>query len=128
MICDITGSDIPTIFAKHGEQIFRDVESLATDRASAEFGAVIATGGGVPLRRANVHSLRQNGKIYFIDRPLSALIPTEDRPTAKSLEDIAKRYAERYELYRSVADVTVSADRSAEEVAECIIADFLKRT
>lgn len=126
MITSIAGADITTIFEKRGEEVFRDIESLAADRACAECGKVIATGGGVPLRAANVHSLRENGKIYFIDRPLSALIPTEDRPTASTKDAIAKRYAERYELYKSVADVTVDASGTAEETAERIIADFLK--
>ena len=107
---------IPKIFEKLGEPTFRDLESAAVMRAAEKTSAVIATGGGAPLREKNLAALRQNGKIYFLDRPLSALLPTEDRPLAKSAEDIKKLYKERYEIYRAAADVIINADASAEAV------------
>ena len=125
-ISELSGKDIPTIFSERGEEVFRDIESLAIDRASAECGKVIATGGGAILRRANVSSLRENGKIYFIDRPLAKLMPTEDRPLASDKEAIARRYAERYDKYKAAADLTVSEDESAEVIAKIILKDFLK--
>ena len=125
-VCELAGMDIPTIFEKRGENVFRDVESLATDRASAEYGKVISTGGGVILRRNNVTSLRENGRIYFIDRPLAKLLPTGDRPTASSIEAIANLYAERYDKYVKCADVTVNGDADPEEIANTILNDFLK--
>ena len=107
---------IPKIFEKLGEPTFRDLESAAIMRAAEKTSAVIATGGGAPLREKNLAALRQNGKVYFLDRPLSALLPTEDRPLAKSAEDIKKLYKERYEIYRAAADVIINADASAEAV------------
>ena len=107
---------IPKIFEKLGEPTFRDLESAAIMRAAEKTSAVIATGGGAPLREKNLAALRQNGKIYFLDRPLSALLPTEDRPLAKSAEDVKKLYKERYEIYRAAADVIINADASAEAV------------
>lgn len=107
---------IPKIFEKLGEPTFRDLESAAVMRAAEKTSAVIATGGGAPLREKNLAALRQNGKIYFLDRPLSALLPTEDRPLAKSAEDVKKLYKERYEIYRAAADVIINADASAEAV------------
>lgn len=47
----------------------------------------------------NVFRLRQNGKIYFLDRPLEQIIPTSDRPLALDREAIKKRYDERYDTY-----------------------------
>ena len=107
---------IPKIFEKLGEPTFRDLESAAVMRAAEKTSAVIATGGGAPLREKNLAALRQNGQIYFLDRPLSALLPTEDRPLAKSAEDVKKLYKERYEIYRAAADVIINADASAEAV------------
>lgn len=125
VICELSGKEISTIFKESGEKHFRDLESEAVRLVSAESGIIIATGGGAPLRWENVSSLSENGRIYFIDRPLSSLIPTADRPTASTKADIEKRYSERYEIYRKSADVTVDADCTAEEVAEKIIKDFM---
>ncbi len=120
------GKSIPKIFAENGEKYFRDAESGAIKEASLNCGAVIATGGGAILREENVDALRENGRIYFIDRPLSALIPTEDRPLSSSREDIEKRYNERYAIYRASADKIISADKDAAAVAREITEDFLK--
>ena len=111
-----SGMSIPEIFEKHGESVFRDLESAAVMKAAAKTSVIIATGGGAPLRKANIDALRQNGRIYFLDRPLKELLPTEDRPLAKSAEDIKRLYSQRYEIYTQCADVTVNADASAEAV------------
>ena len=116
---------ISDIFSESGEKSFRDAESEVVAELSARCGAVIATGGGAILRKSNVSNLSKNGKIYFIDRPLNKLIPTDDRPLSKNYDDIKKRYEERYDIYRNSADVIISADASPELVAEQIIGDFL---
>ena len=126
LIVKAAGTDIPTIFSLHGETGFRDMESDAVRLASLEFGRVIATGGGAILRAENVRALKQNGRIYFIDRPLSELIPTDDRPLSSTREAIEKRYSERYELYLGAADVRVPVIGTASEVAETILENFRK--
>ena len=125
LIVEQSGMAIPDIFDKHGERVFRDMETAAIRSVAPISGTVIATGGGAPLRAENVHALRQNGIIYFIDRPLSSLMPTEDRPLASSAEAIAKRYEERYDIYRAACDVHIDADCTAEEVSEKILSHFL---
>jgi shikimate dehydrogenase len=111
---------IPDIFREKGEDYFRELEAEIIKEISLKNGAVISTGGGAVLREENISALRENGKIYFIDRPLSALMPTEDRPLASSKEAIEKRYKERYPIYTASADYTVSADCNAECVANKI--------
>ena len=88
--------------------------------ASTSVGAIIATGGGAILREENLAALRQNGRLYFLDRPLSALTPTSSRPLASDFEAIKARYSERYDTYRTVADEIIDASRSAEAVAKAI--------
>lgn len=119
--------DIPSIFREDGEAAFRDLESEVIREVSALTGAVIATGGGAILRKENVQALKENGKIYFIDRPLDALIPTLDRPTASSKEAITKRYNERYSIYKSAADIRIDAARDAQSVAKSLTEDFLSQ-
>ncbi len=120
------GVDIPTIFANNGEGYFRDLESKTIEDVSKLNGLVIATGGGAVLRNTNVDSLKQNGKIYFIDRSLENLMPTEDRPLSSTREAIEKRYNERYQIYKESADVIVNGDGSVNEVAEEIYKEYLK--
>lgn len=120
------GMSIPEIFEKHGEKYFRDAEMRAVKSASLLSGRVIATGGGAILREENIDALRENGKIYFIDRPISDLIPTSDRPLSSDRESIEKRYRERYGIYCSVADTVIKVTTDADGVAKSITEDFLK--
>jgi len=117
---------IPEIFSTYGEKRFREIESEVINEVSARTGAIIATGGGAPLKRENVDALSQNGRIYFIDRPLEKLIPTDDRPLSSTKEAVEKRYAERYDIYVSSSDVKIDASSEAEAVADKILEDFLK--
>ena len=126
MIVKRTGMDIPTIFNSFGESRFRELECEAVSEAGSRGGRVIATGGGAVLRRENVLLLKQNGRLFFLDRPLHLLVPTEDRPLGKSREDIEKRYAERYGIYTASADETVIADSAPEVVANTVLELFFK--
>lgn len=126
LLVENKGEKISDIFSKQGEQAFRDLETQAIEQVGVQTGVVIATGGGAILREQNIDALKQNGKLYFIDRPLEKLIPTEDRPLSQTKEAVGKRYKERYPIYNSVCDCRVDADCQAEEVAEKIIGDFTK--
>ena len=117
---------IPDIFERFGEAHFRILESEAIAEISKKTSAVIATGGGAILKEENICRLRQNGRIYFLDRPLSSLIPTSDRPTASSKEMIEKRYNERYGIYSSVCDKKIDSSVAPAAVAAAIIEDFCK--
>lgn len=99
-----TGMSISDIFAKYGEKKFRDIETKIVCEASQKSGLIIATGGGCVLKKENIDFLKQNGKIYFLDRPLEKLIPTGDRPTADSIDKIKKLFENRYEIYQRTAD------------------------
>lgn len=118
------GKSVSDIFKENGEAEFRRLESEIIDEVSAKTGVIISTGGGAVLNGSNVTSLRKNGKLYFIDRPLESLLPTSDRPLASTREDIEKRYAERYNIYTSAADARILADCDAECVADKIERNF----
>ncbi|MBO5945351.1 MAG: shikimate dehydrogenase [Clostridia bacterium] len=117
---------IAAIFADEGESCFRDLESCAIGSVADMHTSVIATGGGAILREKNVDNLKLNGRLYFIDRPLDALIPTSSRPLASSIDAIQRRYHERYGIYKSTADKVIDACCSPDEVANKIKEDFLK--
>ena len=119
------GKSIPEIFSEDGEAVFRDLET-AVLREDLRYrnGCILATGGGTILRDENVALLRQNGRLYFLDRPLKDLLPTEDRPLASSAEAIQKRYAERYDRYLAIADRQIAVEGDAASVALAIRKDF----
>ena len=120
------GRRIADIFKESGEAAFRDMESDAVLDAAARTSVIIATGGGAILREENVEALRQNGRLYFIDRDPEELIPTSSRPLSSDREAIMKRYNERYGIYSSVCDVHIKVDTDAPGVADRIKEDFLK--
>ncbi len=99
------GKPIPQIFENEGEKAFRDLESAVIKEVASLQHTVIATGGGVVLRKENVEYLRQNGKIIFIDRPLKYLITTDDRPLSNNADALKKRFIERYDIYKETADI-----------------------
>ncbi len=113
--------EISYIFAKQGETSFRDMETEAVKEASASCGCIISTGGGAILRDKNIDALKSNGRVFFIDRPLKCLVPTDDRPLARDASAIKKRYEERYQKYCSSADVIIDADCTPDAVAQKIL-------
>lgn len=122
-----TGRSIPDIFENDGEKVFRDIESAVLEKNLANVsGAVIATGGGAILRGENVTRLRRNGRLYFLNRPLSQLLPTPDRPLASSAEAIEARYRERLPKYLATADVELKTDGVAEHAVTDIRKEFGK--
>ncbi len=98
---------ITEIFATVGEEGFRRLEAEVIKEVSLLNDCIISTGGGAVLKQENIENLRQNSIICFIDRDLSELVPTADRPTADSRESIINRYNERIEIYRSSCDFSV---------------------
>ena len=120
LIGETYGKAPAQIITEQGEQVFRDMESQIIRDVSAHTGCVIATGGGAVLRWENIELLRRNGRIIFLDRPVSHLLPTEDRPLSSSKEAILQRYNERYPLYCAAADKTVAGSTPEDTVKELL--------
>ena len=115
---------ISQIFEDSGETSFREIESEIIFDIAKTQSKVIATGGGAVLRSINTDALKQNGKLYFLDRPLSDLVTTDDRPLSSNRNDLEKRYNERYDIYCSSCDVHVEASGSVSDVVKIIKEDF----
>ena len=115
---------ITDIFSEFGESYFRDVEKNVIRNISMLNSQIISTGGGAVLNPENIENLKGNSRIYFLDRPLDMLITTSDRPLSSNRTDLEKRYNERYELYKSSADVIIDGSGTVEEVAKLIEEDF----
>lgn len=126
LILEKIGMPIADFFKAQGEEAFRNIESEVIASLALKNGTVIATGGGAILREKNIDLLKQNSRIYFLDRPLEQLITTADRPLSNNKADLEKRYNERYELYKKYADACIDGAGSIEAVAKEILEEFFK--
>ncbi|MGM9632644.1 MAG: shikimate kinase [Eubacteriales bacterium] len=120
------GMTIAQYFENHSEGDFRDIESEITKEVSKHNGAVIATGGGCVLRGENIRALRQNGRIYMLDRSPDLLAPDFSRPLARSDEAIKELYCQRYGVYTSECDVKINSNVPSQDVAALIREEFSK--
>ena len=118
------GTSISDYFAKNGEEAFRDLETEVLRDVAKETGIVISTGGGAILKEENVSALRANGRIYFLDRSLEHLFPTDDRPLSRSKSDLTALFEKRYPIYMSAKDVRIDGNGTPNEVAELIRKEF----
>ena len=116
------GLCIPEIFQREGEEGFRQKEAATLARLGKEGGLVLATGGGCVTRQENKASLRQNGRIYFIERDLSRL-SREGRPLSLGA-DLSEMYQKRLPLYQDFADATVKLEEDGQGAAQKIWEDF----
>lgn len=115
---------IPEIFASVGESGFRDLETTAIRSLATRQRMVIATGGGAVLRAENMQLLKENGRIYFLDRSLDKLVTTDDRPLSSNRVDLERRYRERYDIYTGCCDRHVDADGTVDEIVRWIREDL----
>lgn len=120
------GKTIPEIFASEGEDGFRNLESKVIAELAMLQHTVIATGGGAVLRSQNVSALKENGRVYFLDRKLEDILPTADRPLSSDRQSLEKRYRERYNIYTSAADRKIACPNGVGATVEMIKSDFLK--
>ena len=116
------GCSIKSLIEAKGESYFRDLETEVIRDVSAKSGRIISTGGGAILREENLQALRRNGRLFFLDAPLSRLQATNDRPLSDTEDKLARLYRQRIEIYRATADVTVPNMETAEEEADYIVA------
>ena len=112
---------VEEIFAKMEEKFFRDQESEILAQALSKPGKVIATGGGIVLRKEN-RELLKKATVVFLDREVENIMSTCDmagRPLMKScsLEELS---AQRRQLYLDCADYVVTAEKLDEITAEII--------
>ena len=120
-IIERIGMPIADFFAVRGEAAFRAVESEVLSDLAARRGQVIATGGGAVLDPRNVETLRQSGTLIFLDRSLSGLTPTADRPLSADGGRLERLYLERRPLYLAAADHVIPNDGTPRQALAAIL-------
>ena len=111
------GLTVSEIFARFGEEGFRQREARAVEETAGLPGLIIASGGGTVLREENVRAFhRPGGAILFLDAPLPALqerLKNDKRRPLLQVPDrrrvIEELFRQRAPLYRAAADLTIDA-------------------
>ena len=129
MIVEAAQMSINDIFAKHGEEYFRQLEKEIIKKASEAHDAVISTGGGVVLNADNIEQLRINGKIVNLSPEFEVIkerieLASKTRPLmkGKSIEEIEKLFNYRKPFYDNCdVKIKITNNKSPKEYAEEII-------
>lgn len=111
------GMTVAEIFAKYGEEGFRQRETRAVEEVARRPGLVVASGGGTVLSTRNVDAFHAKGcLIVFLDAPLAALqerLKNDRRRPLLQVPDrrqvIEELHGKRVPLYRAAADLVVDA-------------------
>jgi shikimate kinase len=128
MIATALGMSITKIFAKLGEEEFREEESTVLEKLDARQPSIIVTGGGVVLRPKNVTRLHELGTVVCLTANLPTLLERLARRSHRPLLETENRAAtvqtllrERQPLYEQAADFTVdTSSLSHDQVAQSI--------
>ena len=114
----MAGKPIPEIFAKDGEEVFREWETKALEYLGKQSGLVIATGGGCVTKQRNYPLLHQNGQIFWLQRSLE-LLPSDGRPLSQT-HKMSDMYAVRKGMYAQFADQIIDNNGSISDTLEQI--------
>lgn len=120
---------ITDIFARVGEEGFRDIESAVVKQVAGRYdGAVISLGGGCVLRENNVRILKTAGKIFYLRTSPEVVISRVKGDTSRpllqgDLEERVRSLSEaRSSIYEGAADYIVDTDdKSPEQIARFIM-------
>ncbi len=123
-ICGATGRCVEDIFTAIGESGFRTLEKEAIRRAVAQPAQVIAVGGGAVLDADNIRRLRQNGRVFWIQRPLH-LLDMAERPLSTDASAVAALFEERQPLYEQAAHQTIHNTGAVEDCAAKILEEWI---
>lgn len=123
------GRPVPEIFATEGEATFRQYEATVIRELAGYHDLVIALGGGAVLSDANVADLSLTSVLVELRATPEVLVSrlrheAAGRPLldGDDLDDrVAEVLAERADRYAEVADVTLDADRTPQDVVDELI-------
>lgn len=115
------GHSINELFLKHGEEVFRKIESDVLKEIDLE-NKVIATGGGTPIFGDNMLYMKNNGAVAYLVVPTSVIIGRlrqnrEERPLVKDLSDaelteFVEKTLEQRKIIYSQADILIPHTKS----------------
>jgi shikimate kinase len=131
LIEESEGRTINDIFAKEGEESFRNMETRLLERLIYEDTKrlVVATGGGMPLRKENRELLKKLGEVVYLKTSPEVIYERLQGDTTRPLlqcdnpkKKIEDMISLREPIYKESASIVVNVDNLKQlEAAEEII-------
>ncbi len=119
-----SGANIPWIFDVEGESGFRDREQAVIAELVDFKDIVLATGGGAMLRPENRKNVSRNGFVVYLNTSVEQQYrrthKDRNRPLLQNSDDAKQTLTELFKvrdpIYREVADLVVTTDKSSLKV------------
>lgn len=122
-IAEKEGMSIPDIFAQHGEEYFRNLETAYLKEIEGMTRKIISCGGGAVLREENVSVMKESGRIVLLTASSKVIFERvkndNGRPLLKgrkSVEAIEGLVEARRAKYEDAADIIIHIDGKSKEV------------
>ncbi len=124
------GMSVSDIFAKKGEEYFRQKETECLKSLFHELGSrIISLGGGTPLREENRELIKKLGKVIYLKASPDTVYQRIKNNTSRPLlqcEDpkarIESLLKERNPIYESVADIIINVDgKEMSDVVQAVV-------
>lgn len=124
------GMSINDMFARFGEDYFRDKETEMLRKIADSAPAVVSCGGGTVLRQENVDIMKKSGVIVLLTASPQTIYlrvrNSKDRPILNghmNVEYIASLMEKRRAVYEAVCDIRVATDdKNPDQIAKEILA------
>ncbi|MBC8260078.1 MAG: shikimate kinase [SAR324 cluster bacterium] len=128
---DDQSCSVTEIFKYGGEECFREMETRLLKKISNTQNSIIATGGGIVLRKENRKLLQKIGKRVYLRVPVEELLQrlknVQNRPLLKQQKPelvFQKMQKERNLLYEDAECIIDTGQRSPHQIATEIIQEL----
>lgn len=128
------GMEISEIFARKGEEYFRDLETQLLKRLQGQSPQIISCGGGMPLRPQNAALMKCSGTVVWLtvspETVCERLKNDQSRPLLASRRDpaaVAQLMEQRRTAYEDACSLMISTDEKTPKEIAGEIAVFLRR-
>ena len=126
---------IPEIFEKHGQEAFREMETVLFRELSETKNVIVSCGGGAILREENRRLMKQSGTVVQLTAEPETILERvrgdNNRPILEGRKNVPAIRAlldERREAYELARDVTVATDgRGTWDIAAEILEKIKER-
>jgi shikimate kinase len=127
-----TGASVNLIFDVEGESGFRSRETLMLKKLTARENVIVATGGGVILKRENRKILSQSGLVVYLQTTVNQQLMRLRRDSTRPLLQAGNREqkltefaAIRNPLYEELADITFPPHNRGPDIAARQLVDII---
>lgn len=129
MIEEQEGMSISDIFARKGEDTFRNMETELLKRLKAEHNLIVSCGGGMALRDTNAAIMKEAGTVVWLTAEPETILERvkndDSRPLLrgnKNTDFIADLLEKRSSKYKAASDFSVATDkRRPEDICDEIV-------